>query len=219
MNWNYWINTTDYTTAQLVWNGIGCLFWCITYAVLIRNSIKLKFVEMPFVIAAGNISWEFIWSFFYHPTTGELFSLSYQACFIVDIFIFAMVFKYGAKQIEIALLKKHFTKILIGLLFLWVPLNYFFVKQGFDTSIGANSGYILNLMISMIYPLLYLRSDPIYFSPIIAWSKFLGTGCITVSMFLIYPTNYFVQILGVTCFILDLTFSLVVTNKNKTLKN
>ena len=147
MNNIEWINFRDYAPTQLIWNGIGCFFWCITYIVLIKNSIKTKFVEMPFVIAAGNIAWEFVWSFYFHPTTGFLYSLSYQACFLLDIFIFAMVVKYGAKQIDIPIMKKYFKPILFGLLFIWIPLNYFYVKQGFDTPIGANSGYILNLII------------------------------------------------------------------------
>lgn len=216
---SYWINTKDYTTSQLIWNGIGCFFWLIVYAALLKNSIKTKFVEMPFVIAAGNIAWEFVWSFCYHPTTGRLYALGYEACFFLDVFIFWLVFKYGAKQIEIPFMKKYFKFILVGLILMWTPLNYLFVYQGFDTPVGANSGYILNLIISMVYPLLLFRTDPKNFSPIVAWGKFLGTGCITVSMFLIYPENYFVQLLGVSCFILDLAFSIVLMKKLKLIEN
>lgn len=209
MDLNYWINTEKYSTWALIWNGIGCLFWVITYATLIREIILRKFVEMPFFIAAGNIAWEFIWSFFYHPDTGRIYSLSYQGAFLLDIFIFFSVLRFGEKQIEIPLIKKHFKLIAILLLIIWVPLNYFFVSQGYDTSIGANSGYILNLIISFLYPLLLLRNDPNNFSPIVAWCKWIGTGCITISMFLIYPENYFVQTLGVCCFILDLAYSVL----------
>ena len=209
MNFEFWINTRDFSTSALIWNGIGCLFWVVTYIALLIRIIKTKYVEMPFFIAAGNIAWEFIWSFFFHPTTGELYSLSYQGAFLIDVFIFINLLRYGQQQIEIPLLKKHFKLLLIGLLLLWVPLNYFYVQQGFDTSIGANSGYILNLFISMLYPLLLLRGDAKKFSPVVAWSKWIGTGCITVSMFIIYPQNYFVQLLGVACFVLDLGYSIL----------
>ena len=151
MGFEYWINTRDFSTSALIWNGIGCLFWVVTYVALLIRIIKTKYVEMPFFIAAGNIAWEFIWSFFFHPTTGELYSLSYQGAFLIDVFIFINLLRYGQQQIEIPLLKKHFKLLLIGLFLLWVPLNYFYVQQGFDTSIGANSGYILNLFISMLY--------------------------------------------------------------------
>ncbi|MBI1836167.1 MAG: hypothetical protein HYR91_02760 [Flavobacteriia bacterium] len=210
-----WINFTDYTKAQLLWNGVGCFFWFITYVVLVRNSFKLKFVEMPFFIASGNIAWEFVWSFCFTPSTGKFYAVSYQVCFWIDVLIFSMVFIYGAKQIDIPFFKKKKKKILVGITLIWLPLNYFFVKQGFDTSIGANSGYILNLIISLLYPIAYFRNNASNYSLIIAWCKFLGTGCITVSMFLIYPSNYFVQTLGIACFILDLSFAIVLVKKLK----
>ncbi len=213
-NFNYWINTNDYTTAQLLWNGVGCLFWVVTYAALVKEIFVRKFVEMPFFIAIGNISWEFIWSFFYHPDTGRLFSLSYQGAFLLDVVIFCFILKYGYKQINIPEIQKHFKIIAFGLLIIWIPLNYFFVKQGFDTTIGANSGYILNLIISLLYPVLLLRSDVKNFSETVAWCKFIGTGCISVSMFLIYPENYFVQILAVSCFVLDLTYAIILKRKS-----
>lgn len=215
MDLNYWINTKDYSASALIWNGVGCLFWVVTYAALVVEIIKRKYVEMPFFIAAGNIAWEFVWSFFYHPDTGRLYSLSYQGAFLLDVFIFISVLKYGHKQIEIPEIKKYFKLIAVALLIMWLPLNYYFVAQGFDTKIGANSGYILNLIISLLYPLLLLRSDPRNFSPIVAWCKWLGTGCITVSMFIIYPDNYLVQILGVCCFILDLLYSIALKRKLK----
>lgn len=214
-NLDYWINTKDYTTTQLLWNGIGCLFWVITYAALVREILIKKFVEMPFFIATGNLAWEFIWSFFYHPDTGKLFSLSYQGAFLLDVFIFYFILKYGYKQITIPEIQKHFKLIALVLLVMWVPLNYFFVKQGFDTSIGANSGYILNLIISLLYPILLLRSDAKYFSETVAWCKFIGTGCISVSMFLIYPTNYLVHTLAISCFILDLFYAIILKIKLK----
>ena len=215
MDLNYWINTKDYATPALIWNGVGCLFWVVTYAALVFRIVKIKYVEMPFFIAAGNIAWEFVWSFFFHPNTGQLYALSYQGAFALDVFIFISILRYGAKQIDIPEIKKYFKPLAIALLLLWLPLNYFYVAQGFDTAIGANSGYILNLFISLLYPLLLLRGDPKNFSPVVAWSKWLGTGCITVSMFLIYPQNYFVQILGVACFILDLSFSVILNEKLK----
>lgn len=215
MNFNldYWINTKDYTSVELIWNGIGCLFWVVTYAVLVYRIITIKFVEMPFFIATGNIAWEFIWSFFYHPDTGKLYSLSYQGAFVLDVFIFYSILRYGYKQVEISVVQKYFKWIAFGLLAMWVPLNYFYVKQGFDTPIGANSGYILNIIISLLYPMSLFRNNPKNFSRAVAWSKFIGTGCITVSMFLIYPENYFVQVLGATCFVLDLSYSILLTKK------
>ncbi len=215
MNLNVWLNTVDYTISELIWNGIGCSFWLVAYISIIINSRKTNFVEMPFVIAIGNISWEFIWSFFYHPNTGSFYVYGYQASFFLDLYIVWMVFKYGHKQIDIPEIKKYFKFILIGLIFIWVPLNYFFVKEGFDTPIGANSGYILNLIISLLYPVLYFRNKDQSFSKLVSWSRFLGTAFISVSMFLIYPENHFIHVLAIACFLIDLTFTLFLQKQFK----
>ena len=217
MDINYWINTKDYATAPLIWNGVGCLFWVVTYAVLLYEIKTRKFVEMPFFIAAGNIAWELVWSIFFHPNTGRLYSLSYQGAFLLDIFIFISILKYGYKQINIPEIQERFKMIAIVLFLLWVPLNYYYVLQGFDTPIGANSGYILNLIISLLYPILLLRSDVRNFSMRVAWCKGLGTACISVSMFMIYPKNYFVQCLCVACFLFDAAYVYLLKQRQKAL--
>ncbi|MBL57481.1 MAG: hypothetical protein CMP61_09855 [Flavobacteriales bacterium] len=199
----FWINTEKYDSIGLLFNGIGCLFWVICYAVLVRTMVKKKFVEMPFFIACGNLAWEFIWSVFYHPDTGFLFSLSYQAAFLLDCFIFFYVVKYGGNFMHIPEIKKHWKGICIGSLLGWIPLNYFFVYNGFDTCIGANSGYILNIIIAVLYPYTMIQIGAQHYSKLVAWCKMLGTGLITVSMFIFYPTNYFTQTLGVMVLLLD----------------
>jgi hypothetical protein len=209
-------NTDKYTILELIWNGTGYFFWFIAYVLLARNSFKKKFVEMPFFILAGNVAWEFVWSFIYHSDLGTFFVNGIQVCFFLDLFILSMVFLYGSKQLQIVALKKYFTLIMFVLLILWIPLIYFFVKQGYDTSIGANSGYILNLIISLSCPILYFQSDPKYFSLSFTVCRFIGTSFTTIAKFLIYPNNHFVQTLGVCCFIADLVFTIyLLRNRTK----
>lgn len=207
------INTDDYTIPGLIWNGIGCFFWLLTYIFLLKNSIKKKFVEMPFLIATGNISWEFVWSFIVHPNTGQLYVWAYQGSFILDVFIFTLVFIYGSKQVDIPWLKKNFRVVLVGILLMWIPLNYFFVIQGYDDAIGATSGYILNLIISFLYPILYLKSNPENFSKEVGVFKFLGTGFISISMFIIFPKNYFLLTLCIFCAIADFIYIFILNQR------
>jgi hypothetical protein len=77
------------------------------------------------------------------------------------------------------------------------------VKEGYDTSIGANSGYILNIIISVLYPVVMIKTGAQYFSKLVAWTKMIGTGLITVSLFFFYPKNHFVQTLGIIVLALD----------------
>ena len=201
-----WINTSDFSTTGLLFNGLGCVFWVIAYIAIVRTMVQKKFVEMPFFIAAGNLAWEFVWSFIYFPDTGILFAIQYQAAFLLDCFIFYYVLKYGAQQVKIPELKKHFKTICILSLTGWFVLNYYFVKEGFDTSIGATSGYILNLIISILYPISMLQNGAKQYSKTVAWSKMLGTGLISVSLFFFYPAAHFIQSLGLLVLGLDIFY-------------
>jgi len=198
-----WVNTDKYDVTGLWFNGIGCAFWVIAYAAIVHTMIKKKFVEMPFFIAAGNIAWEFVWAFIYHPDTGIAFAVQYIAAFFLDCFIFYYVLKYGANYIKMPEIKKNFKTICIVSLAGWLVLNYYFVHDGFDTAIGANSGYLLNIIISIMYPIVMIQTGAQYFSKIVAWSKMIGTGLITVSLFFFYPENRFVQSLGAIVLLLD----------------
>ena len=202
--WEFWINTRDFPVSGLIWNAIGCVGWVFTYAWFLYSMRKNKFVEMPFFIACGNLAWEFLWTFYVNPSTGKLYAAMYAGAFLMDCYIFWHVLKNGHKQIVgLPIIQKHFKAIAVACLLGWTVIQYFFIKEGYDTCIGANSGYILNLIISILYPILLMRVGAKPFSIEIAWGKNLGTAFITVSMFIFYPENHFVQSLGVACFILD----------------
>lgn len=212
------INFEDYSSWGLLFNGVGCLFWVLAYAILVLEIRKKKFVEMPAYVAGANIGWEFVWSFIYHPNTGMLYSLSYQAAFLLDCFIFYSVLRYGTKQPMNPETKKHFVLFsLINFVF-WILFSYTYMKEGYDTLIGANSGYIINVILSLqCVFLLFQTKDTARFSMLLAWSRMLGTGLITVSMFIFYPENQFVQLLGVACFLLDSAFIYILWKRHGTL--
>lgn len=197
------INFEKYGIIGLIFNGVGCLFWLVAYIVLVREIVKKKFVEMPAYVAGANIAWEFVWSVFFEPDTGLLYALSYKGAFLLDCFIFYSLLKYGNKLLDKEH-KKNFVLFCSLNVVFWVLFCYFYRMDGYDTDIGANSGYIINVILSLqCLSLLLHTKDTSNFSLLFAWSKMLGTGLISVSMFYFYPENNFVQLLGVTCFIVD----------------
>lgn len=211
------INFQDYPLSGLIFNGVGCLFWVVAYAVLVWEIRKKKFVEMPAYVAGANIGWEFVWSFFYHPNTGLFYALSYQAAFFLDCYIFYSVLRYGTKQPMNAEAKKHFTAFCFINLIFWVLFSYTHRNEGYDTLIGANSGYIINVILSLqCVMLLFQTKDTSQFSMLLAWCRMLGTGLITVSMFIFYPESNFIKLLGVSCLIMDCTFIYVLYRRHGT---
>jgi len=208
------INVTDYPLPGLLLNGLGCFFWVLSYLVLVRNIQQKKFVQMPAYVACANIGWEFVWSFIYHPNTGLLYSLSYQAAFLLDCYIFYSLLLYGNKQPIIEALQKHFRMFCLFNFAFWVFFCYFYQGEGFDTDIGANSGYIINVILSMQCVMLLLQTPDVReFSLSLAVFKMLGTGLISASMFVFYPQNHLVQFLGTTCLLFDNLYIYLLWNR------
>jgi hypothetical protein len=209
------INFAEYPTTGLIYNGIGCFFWVIAYIVLVYEIRKKKFVEMPAYVAGANIGWEFVWSFIYHPNTGLLYALSYQIAFFLDCYIFYAIIKYGTKQPMTPESKKYF-KFFSGVNFIfWILFCYFFRQEGFDTLNGANSGYIINVILSLqcLFLLFHIKETE-NFSMLLAWTKMLGTAFISISLFYFFTQNHFVQLLGIACFIIDTTYIYVLWKRH-----
>lgn len=198
------INFDRYSTTGLVFNGIGCLLWVVAYVILVLEIRRKKFVEMPAYVAGANIGWEFVWSFIYHPNTGLLYALSYQAAFFLDCYIFYSTLRYGTKQFIHPELTRYFKLFCLVNFGFWVLFCYVHRNEGYDTHNGANSGYIINVILSLQCLFLLLQTkDTSLFSMGLAWSKMLGTAFITVSLFFFFPDNRFVQLLGLSCFVMD----------------
>lgn len=210
------INFKDYSTTGLIYNGIGCIFWVAAYVILVTEIRKKKFVEMPAYVAGSNIGWEFVWSFIYHPNTGLLYALSYQCAFFLDCYIFYALFKYGFKQPMNPESKKHFLLFCLLNFLFWILFCFTFMKEGYDTLNGAGSGYIINIILSLqCLFLLFQTLDTKLFSMVFAWCKMFGTGFTTISMFYFFPEDSFIQLLGVTCFILDNTYIYVLWQRHR----
>ena len=170
---------------------------------------------MPVFAAASNFAWEFVWGFIPPPTDmGLLIVWAYRIWFFIDIFIFYGVLKYGHKQITTSALLRYFVPIKIITVIAWIFIYYFFKAQGFDTVIGANSAYIAQLLISVLYVLLILKQKDIsMFSYSVAWLKMIGSGLIAVFMFMHYTDNHLLHTLCVLSVSLDIAYIIIFIRK------
>ncbi|AOP33560.1 hypothetical protein A0128_06685 [Leptospira tipperaryensis] len=183
---------------------LGVILWAYVYYALIADSNRKQFIEMPVFIACGNIIWEFLWGFVIQEDMGIVLNWGYKIAFVLDIFIFINVFRYGQKQFRTSISILEYRLLLLVLLISWGALIYTYYINRYDLFTGSNSAYILNLFISGMYPVLFLSmGNSKLFSYPIAWCKFLGTVFFTVFLFLYFPKEYFVLCLGVLVFIAD----------------
>jgi hypothetical protein len=194
-----------YTHLQMLFYLGGFLLWGVAYALLVFRIPRQRFVEIPFFAVCGNVTWEFLWGFCWHvEMMGETLQWFYRLGCVLDFFILACVFRYGAKQVSLPVLKRSFAPMVVASLAGWTAFYWTFRGQGYDLPLGSNSAYAVNVVMSILYINLVLRvRDPEPFSADIGWLKGVGTGMVTVFVYLKYPDNTFVQALGVITALLD----------------
>lgn len=204
VNGTAWFNTKDYTILELILFGGGCYLWVPVYMIYMRQIRKIHFVEMPLFVACANIAWEFVWGFVHAPDVGIVVWRCYQIWFLLDIYIFWAVLKYGFDQFPAAL-RRWFVPTCIATAILWALGIHFMIISGIDTPIGAVSAYLDNLCIAALYIILILRlpSGVGNFSWAVAWMKMLGTGLNTIFMNMHYPDNYFLRFIAITTTCID----------------
>jgi hypothetical protein len=199
------INLQSYSPLELIIFAVGCAMWVVVYFLYAKHIYRHSMIGMPVFAAASNFGWEFVWSFL-RPYTdmGILFLWGYRLWFFFDLYIFYGVLRYGAAQVSIPAIKQYFKPILILTAVCWAILYWFFKVEGLDTPIGANSAYVAQVLISILSLLLILRHRRfVWSSAPIAWLRSLGTGMISIFMFLHYPNNYFLLFLCVVSAVAD----------------
>jgi hypothetical protein len=200
-----WINTDLYSVPELLLFATGCAMWVIVYFLYAKHIAKHLMIGMPVFAAASNFGWEFVWGFL-HPYTdmGLLFLWGYRLWFLFDLYIFYGVYRYGAEQVSTPALKRYFKPLIIAIALCWGLFYWFFKVQGLDTPIGANSAYVAQILISVLYLMLILRHRKfVWSSAPIAWLRSLGTGFISVFMFMHYPDNRMLLLLCLLSAIID----------------
>ena len=215
---NSLFNLTDYTVTDHVFFAIGCLLWVFTYVIVIRNIVKKRFIEIPIMAICANFGWEFLWSFVFHTDMGELYVWGYRIWFFMDCYIVYGLFKYGVKQVSIPVIKNYFSIITTFGLLAWGIILYFYIKL-YDapfTHMGANSGYVLNVMMSALYITFFLKTNQRDgFSLLAAWLKGVGTLLITVFCFLHFNDGFLLSMCIVTT-LLDLVYIFLLQRKQVT---
>jgi hypothetical protein len=200
-------NCIPYTWPEIVLFAGGCLMWVAAYVIIIRNARKLKLIDMAVVAGCSNFAWEFLWSFPFKTDMGWFLVWTYRAWFFLDIYIFWLLLKYGSAQVRAPLTIRYFKPLTVAALAGFTLLYYWFIKEGHDTLIGANSAYIAQMFVSVLsLTLLLANPDLKGFSFHVGWLRSFGTGANTVFMFLHYRDNHFLHSMAAASFVIDMVF-------------
>lgn len=212
-----WFNTAEYTPLQLGLFAVGTFFWLVSYVCIIIGIRKNKFVEMPAGVICANITWEFIWAFIHPQNMGEFIGLGYKAWAVIEVYFIYATYKYGKEQ-TIPEFRPYFNHLITFGLVSWFIVQYFFIQCGYDNGIGANSAYIINILISLTYIMLIMRIKDIkLLSFTSGWAKGLGTGLISIMCFLKWPENTFLLSMCVICAVMDVYYIYIFRRRVKEL--
>ncbi len=203
IDWSRLVNTRDYTTVELLLFAGGCYLWVVVYMLYIRSIVKQRFIEAPIFAVCGNIGWEFAWSFPLTTDMGPLLVWCYRIWFFFDLFIFWGVLTYGWKQVRTEAFHAYLKPMLLAIAVFHAAAFYTMAISGLDTSIGANSAFMLNFALSMLYVFVLFQQRALgnlgQVSLLIAWLKMLGTGTNTVFMNIhpAYADNAFLHLMSI----------------------
>lgn len=209
------MNLKDYPPIQLLFFGLGFVFWALTYKEVLQGIRKYKIVEIPMIVAALDITWEFNWAFLLKNNLSFLFSIGCAVWFFMDCFINYNTLRYGRKLVTNPWISKYYF---------WIWL-FLIIGSGFivntmsvlheDNRLGVISAYQINLLISSLY-LYQLLTFPHLrgrgFSYKVAWNKFLGTGFISVASLLHYHHNGYIMTMAAMVTVMDITYLILYKN-------
>jgi hypothetical protein len=202
-----YVNVCDYSIPELALVLAGTLFWIAAYYIIIRNAFRNKYVEMPVVAGAANVAWEFTWGFLLTTDLGLVFVWGLRIWFLMDLLILYSLLKWGVRQYRDKLFIGNFRTITLLQVLIWVPTYIYFYRGGYDTAMGATSAYVICVLMAVLYVTSFAgTSYKNYYSPRVAWFKWLGNTPMMVYVFLQYPQMYFLQIMAAVVFVFDVWY-------------
>ncbi|MEJ8819205.1 transmembrane-type terpene cyclase [Lacibacter sp. H407] len=190
------------------------LSWTIVYLLVIYRSFKDKQCGMPSVAMAFNLSWEFLYSFMFYDAQSNLQLWINRVWFVFDVLIFVAFLMYGAKQWN-KLYQKFFFPYAVAMVLAAFSLLYF-LQLDFGDSAITYSAFTMNVLMSWMFITMFLKQQDLKGQAFgIAFFKMLGTAAATIILFLRY--SQFLQMMGVLCFILDMIYIILMTDRYKKL--
>ncbi len=202
-----WINLETYTVTELSFLFAGTMLWNVAYFVIVRNAIRYKKVEMPFLAVCSNIAWEFAWAFLLYTDLGKLFEWGLRIWFFLDVAIFYYTVKYGAGQMSKDLFGKKFLPFLLSLVLWWIPVFYFFETEGLDTKMGTTSAYMITVVMAALFVYNATRRAPgLISTKTVSISKFLGNTSMSIFVYLHHPEAHFLHWLTTAVFVLNIVY-------------
>jgi hypothetical protein len=196
-----------YSHWETFWYVGGFVVWAPAYIAIVIIAVRKRRLEIPVIAVTANVTWEFLWGFVFGQNMGPGLQWVYRGACILDLLILLAVFRLGHTQSLAPIYTRYFNLVVVALLAGWIAFYWSLHSSHFDLPLGSMSAYLDNILMSGLYIWFVMtRSDPRDLSFTVAWSKGLGTGMVSVFVFMEYPDNAFIKTLAVMVGMLDFVY-------------
>ena len=166
---------------------LGCALWTVAYGFFIHRGIRDRAHSLPMLAICLNFTWEAM-AVAVLPNPVLAWTILEWSWLLIDIGLLAILWKYGAANMTIPELQRHFHPILVALVVACLVLQLSFVLM-FGDMLGFIVAFVINLVMSVLFVFMYFerRDDLRGLSYPGAWLKMLGTACTSVQCAVLLP--------------------------------
>ena len=200
-------------TLPMMLASAGGIFWLIAYVLMIRKGFQDSTYGIPLLAIMLNFTWEIIYATIHAPSApgDERMRLAWLALDIPNVWLLV---RYGKASQKIPYIRDNYYLAIVATFVLcFVGHLSFYDRMAF---MGATaSAYVINYIMSVLFVFLYFnRPDMKGLSYGGAWTKMLGTACISLANIPVWPKQpqaprFFLYYLFAACFLFDVFYILL----------
>lgn len=213
-----WFDTTNYHPWQIALFTTGAVLWIIAYGIILRAAFRQQELIIPVAAVVCNFGNEVSGALFFVPDMGKALVVAYWLWMLLDMVIIYNLFRYGRKQWSSPYLRNNFPWLVGISLVCSIALSSSFMVR-YDLPMGVLDAYIVNVVMSVTFIGLLLSKGPGKHDALLGWTKFLGTGIISVMFLTKYPDNTFLTALYLTVAFFDVLYLFLVKRMNNSVKD
>jgi hypothetical protein len=210
MPYNFVVVTLSSGAIPAILAIAGSIFWLAAYVLMIRKGFQDSTYGIPLLAIMLNFTWEVIYTTIHPPAThGELWMrLAWLALDIPNVWLLV---RYGRASQKIPYIRVNYY-LALGLTFVLCFVGHLSYYDEMAFMGATQSAYVINYIMSVLFVFLYFdRPDTKGLSYGGAWTKMLGTTCISLANIPAWPQQpraprFFLYYLFAACFLFDVLY-------------
>jgi hypothetical protein len=210
MPYNYVVLFSSHFTFPEILALAGGIFWLIAYVLMIRKGFQDSSYGIPLLAIMLNFTWEIIYTTIYAPSDRAEMWMR-LIWLIADVPNVWLLVRFGRANQKIPYIRTHYY-VVLGATFVLCFVGHLCYRDVGAYMGGTQSAYIINYVMSVLFVFLYFdRPDAKGLSYGGAWTKMLGTACISLANIPLWPQDphaprFFLYYLFAACFVFDVFY-------------